>query len=77
VVSCTVDHLSPSHKLPIEKKNVQQASRETYHSLPAIQRYISAFRKVLLCRRRGMTIDEIAFATRMTVRSVRGYAKVI
>ena len=65
------------HKLFIEQKSVQQTARETYHSLPAIQRYISAFRKVLLCRRRGMTNDEIAYATKMTVRLVRQYEEII
>jgi DNA-binding CsgD family transcriptional regulator len=65
------------HKLFIEQKSVQRTARETYHSLPAIQRYISAFRKVLLCRRRGMTNDEIAYATKMTVRLVRQYEEII
>ena len=37
------------HKLFIEQKSVQQTSRETYHSVEAIQRHISMFRKVLLC----------------------------
>jgi len=65
------------HKLFIEQKSVQQTSRETYHSLPAIQRYISAFRKVLLCQRNGMTTEEIAYATKMTPRLVREYERII
>lgn len=34
-------------KLFIQHKTVQQTSRETHHSIPAIQRYISTFRQVL------------------------------
>jgi len=41
------------HKLFIEQKSVQQTSRETYHSLQAIQRYISTFRQALLCMQKG------------------------
>ncbi len=65
------------HKLFIEQKSVQQVSRETHHSLPAIQRYISAFRQVLLCRQRGMNTEEIAFAVGRTSRLVKEYEKII
>lgn len=65
------------NKLFIQQKSVQQTARETYHSLPAIQRYISTFRQVLLCRKKGMTTDEIAFAVRKTPRLVKEYEKII
>ena len=65
------------HKLFIEQKTVQQTSRETYHSLPAIQRYIGAFRQVLLCRQKGMNTEEIAYATKKTQRLVKEYEKII
>lgn len=65
------------HKLFIEQKSVQQTSRETYHSSEAIQRYISAFRQVLLCRQKNMNIDEIAFAIGATPRLVREYEQII
>ena len=65
------------HKLFIEQKTVQQTARETYHSLPAIQRYISAFRQVLLCRQKGMSTEEIAYATRKSVRLVEEYEKIM
>lgn len=64
-------------KLFIEKKTVQQVSRETYHSLPAIQRYIGTFRKVLLCVRKGFSTDEIAYAVGITARLVREYEEII
>ena len=65
------------HKLFIEQKSVQQTSRETYHSLQAIQRYISTFRQVLLCMQKGMTIEQIAFATDRTKRLIREYEQII
>jgi len=65
------------NKLFIEHKSVQQTSRETYHSLPAIQRYIGAFRQILLCRQKDMNTEEIAYATKKTVRLVKEYEKII
>lgn len=64
-------------KLFIEQKSVQQTARETYHSLPAIQRYISGFRQVLLCRRKGMSTEEIAYVVRKSKRLVREYERII
>ena len=65
------------NKLFIEQKTVQQVSRETYHSVKAIERYIVAFKQVLLCRQKGMNTKEIAFSVRKTVRLVKEYEKII
>jgi hypothetical protein len=65
------------YKLFIEQKSVQQTSRETYHSLEAIQRYISTFRQVLLCMQKSMTTEQIAFATGRTERLIREYEQII
>jgi predicted transcriptional regulator len=64
-------------KLFIEQKTVQQVSRETSHSLPAIQRYISTFKQVLLCKQKGMSIEEISFSIGRTVRLVKEYEIII
>ncbi len=64
-------------KLFLQQKTVQQTARETYHSLPAIQRYISGFRQVLLCRQKDMTTAQIAYATHKSRRLVREYEKII
>lgn len=64
-------------KLFIEQKSVQQVSRETRHSLPAIQRYISTFKQVLVCKRKGMSPEEIAFSVGRTVRLVMEYERII
>lgn len=64
-------------KLFLEQKTVQQVSRETHHSLSAIQRYISTFKQILLCRQKGMKTEEIAFAVKHTKRLVLEYEKII
>lgn len=64
-------------KLFIEQKTVQQVSRETMHSLPAIQRYISTFKQVLLCKQKGMKTEEVAFSIGRTVRLVKEYEIII
>lgn len=65
------------YKLFIEQKSVQQTSRETYHSLQAIQRYISTFRQVLLCMQKQMSTEQIAFATGRTKRLIKEYEQII
>jgi hypothetical protein len=64
-------------KLFVEKHTVQQVSRETYHSLPAIQRYIGTFKKVLLCVRKGFKTEETAYAVGITPRLVKQYEEII
>jgi hypothetical protein len=64
-------------KLFIEKKTVQQVSRETYHSLPAIQRYIGTFKKVLMCTKKEMTTEEKAYAIGITQRLTKEYEAII
>jgi len=64
-------------KLFLEQKTVQQVSRETYHSLAAIQRYISTFKQVLLCKKKGMSTDEIAYALNRTKRLIKEYEEII
>jgi len=65
------------HKLFIEQKNVQQVSRETCHSVQAIQRYISTFKQVLLCKKKNLSTEETAFTIGKTVRLIREYEAII
>lgn len=64
-------------KLFIEQKTVQQVMRETCHSARAIERYITTFKQILLCYRKGMNIDEIAFSVRKTKNLVQEYLEII
>lgn len=65
------------HKLFIEKHTVEQVAKDTNHSFEAIQNYIGTFRQVVLCRRKGMSTDEIAFAIKRTPRLVKEYETII
>lgn len=64
-------------KLFIEQKTVQEVIRETCHSARAIERYITSFKQILLCYRKGMNIDEIAFSVRKTKNLVQEYLDII
>jgi hypothetical protein len=64
-------------KLFLEGKSVEQVMRETHHSAEAVHRYIVAFKQVLLCRRKGLSCTETAFATKMSPRLVGEYNELI
>lgn len=65
------------HKLFIDQKPVQQVCRETYHSPEAVLRYISTFKKVLLCRKNNFTPEETAYSINHSVRLVHEYLRII
>ena len=65
------------HKLFIEQRTVEHVARETNHSFQAIQNYIGTFRQVVLCRKKGMTTEEIAFAIKRTPRLIKEYQVII
>lgn len=64
-------------KLFIEQKSVQQVIRETCHSARAIERYITAFRQILLCYNKGMSLKEICYSVRKTPALVEQYLYLI
>ncbi len=65
------------HKLFLEGRSVEQVCRETSHSPDAVHRYIQAFKQVLLCHRKGLSCEQIAFAVRMSSRLVGEYLALI
>lgn len=56
-----------------EGKEPDLIARETYHSLEAVDRYLSQFDRVRHCRELGMTIERIAFTLNCTQRLVEEY----
>ena len=74
---------SLTHKVEIitklfhEGKSVEKVSRETYHSHEAINRYISNFKQVLLCRRKLLSVKEVAFAVKISEKLVLEYYDLI
>lgn len=61
----------------IDKKSVQQTSRETFHSFEAIHRYIATFKKVLLCYRKNFSKYEICAATGHSKKLIQQYLDLI
>lgn len=64
-------------KLVFEGKSVEVVCRETYHSPDAVLRYITNFKQVLLCRRKGLEKSEISFATKISLRLIEEYYELI
>jgi len=64
-------------KLFMEAKSVGQVQRETDHSPEAIHRYIQAFKQVWLCRRKGLSLQETAFALKMSPRLILEYHRLL
>ncbi|NLL02614.1 MAG: DUF1670 domain-containing protein [Mollicutes bacterium] len=64
-------------KLFHEGKSVEQVCRETHHSPHAVNRYITTFKQVLLCLRKGLSIQETAYAIRQSTRLVAEYRRLI
>ena len=50
---------------------------ETFHSPQVIQRYISTFKQILLCKKKGMATDEISCAIGITKRLVKEYTEIL
>jgi DNA-binding CsgD family transcriptional regulator len=65
------------HKLFIDQHTVERVAQDTNHSFQAIQNYIGTFRQVLLCTRKSMSTEEIAFAIKRTPRLVKQYEEII
>ncbi len=75
---------SVTHKAIIAKKAFLEAKQapdvawEAAHSLPATERYLVALMRVYISlKRRGMTLEETAFATGMSISLVKEYAALI
>ena len=64
-------------KLFIDKLTVQETSRQTYHSFQAIYRYISGFKRVLICYRKAMSENEISHALGMSKGVTKQYLNII
>lgn len=64
-------------KLFIEQKTVQEVIRETRHSSSAIERYITSFKQILLCYKKGMSLDEIAFTVKKSKKLLEEYMEII
>ena len=65
------------HALLLEGKSVGDVMRETYHSAQSIHRYISAFKRVLTCRKNGLDQESTRYALHMSRRLCQEYFDLI
>lgn len=75
---------SVSHKAVIAKKAFQEAKQapdvawETSHSVPCTERYLVDLMRVYISlQRHGMTVEEVAFATGLSISLVKEYTELI
>lgn len=61
----------------LEGRKVEDVCRATDHSPEAAHRYLKTFKQVLLCHRKGFTIQETAYAVKISQRLVREYLDLI
>jgi hypothetical protein len=64
-------------KRVFDGKNVETVCRETQHSPEAVLRYSTNFKQVLMCRKKGLSNTEIAFATKLSLRLIEEYQNLI
>ena len=65
------------YKSVVERKPTSQVAQETFHSPEAVEYYVQCFRRIQLCRDRGMSIEDIARVTGHSQRLVREYLDLI
>ena len=65
------------YKSVVEGKPTSQVAQETFHSPEDVEYYVQCFRRIQLCRDRGMSIEDIARVTGHSQRLVREYLDLI
>lgn len=51
------------YKSLVENKPTSQVARETFHSPEDVERYVQCFRRIQLCRDKGLSLEDTAQAT--------------
>jgi hypothetical protein len=65
------------YKSLVEKKPTSQVAQETFHSPEDVEHYVQCFRRIQLCRDKGLSPAEIAQATGHTLSLVEEYLDLI
>jgi hypothetical protein len=65
------------YKSLVEKKPTSQVAQETFHSPEDVERYVQCFRRIQMCRDKGLTEEEIAQATGHSLGLVKEYLDLI
>jgi hypothetical protein len=61
------------YKSLVEKKPTSQVAQETFHSPEDVEHYVQCFRRIQLCRDKGLSPEEIAHATGHSLGLVQEY----
>lgn len=61
----------------LEGRSIEDAARETHHSVQAVSRYVQDYRRVHACLKSGLSIEQTSFAASMPLRLVRQYDRLI
>jgi Protein of unknown function (DUF1670) len=65
------------YKSLVEKKPTSQVAQETFHSAEDVEHYVQCFRRIQLCRDKGLSQEEIAHATGHSLSLVQEYLGLI
>jgi hypothetical protein len=80
----TIHDLGPSishkkiicKKYYIDNKDISDIAKETFHSPSSISRYLNDFYRVLFCFRKGLSVDDISFASYISKKVVNQYVEI-
>jgi Protein of unknown function (DUF1670) len=61
------------YKSLVEKKTTSQVAQETFHSAEDVEHYVQCFRRIQLCRDKGLSLEETAQATGHSLSLVQEY----
>jgi hypothetical protein len=61
------------YKSLVEKKPTSQVAQETFHSAEDVEHYVQCFRRIQLCRDKGLSLEETAQATGHSLSLVQEY----
>jgi Protein of unknown function (DUF1670) len=65
------------YKSVVEKKPTSQVAQETFHSPEEVEHYVQCFRRIQLCRDKGLSLEQIAQATGQSLALVQEYLNLI
>jgi hypothetical protein len=65
------------YKSLVEKKPTSQVAQETFHSPEDVEHYVQCFRRIQLCRDKGLSTEEVAHATGHSLSLVQEYLDLI
>jgi hypothetical protein len=64
-------------KVILEKKTIEETARETNHSVEAVSRYITNFKRIYKCLEKGLSINDTSFAIKVSKNLIMEYVSLI